>query len=107
MRLAWAVPVAERPGAPYTSVVVADAPRGLRLRDNRCGFRVLVVLGGLYGNTRYKACESNEADRHHVIAARPLVHRKGYADSRDQQRHQDDHGCRFICALSHVWQTSR
>ena len=31
------------------------------------------------------------------------MHRKGHADSGDQQRHQDDHGfglCRFICAPS-------
>jgi hypothetical protein len=27
-----------------------------------------------------------------VVAAPPLVYCKGYACSRDQQRHQDDHG---------------
>jgi len=27
---------------------VADAPRGSRLPEDLCGFRILVVLGGLY-----------------------------------------------------------
>jgi hypothetical protein len=81
-------------------VVVADAARGLRLSDNRCGFRVLVVLRGFYRNARNQTCESNETDCYQVIAAPPLMHRKGHGGSRDQQRHQDDHGCRFICARS-------
>jgi len=63
------------------------SPRGLRLLQNLCGFRVLVGLGGLYGNARNKTCESNEADRYQVIAAPPLVYRKGHAGPRDQQRH--------------------
>src|SRR6516164_5513517 len=76
---------------------------GLRLLENLCGFRALVVLRGFYGNARHKACESNKADRYHVMAAPPLMHRKGHAGSGDQQRHQDDHGfgrCRFTCAPS-------
>ena len=56
-----------------------------------CGFRILVVLCGFYGNARHKACESNEADCYQMIAAPPLMHRKGHAGSGDQQRHQDDH----------------
>ena len=28
------------------------------------------------------------------------MHRKGHAGTRDQQRHQDNHGCCFICAPS-------
>jgi len=41
--------------------------------------------------------------RYHVMAAPPVMHRKGHAGSGDQQRHQDDHGfgrCRFTCAPS-------
>src|SRR5215470_1372714 len=63
----------------------------------------LVVLCGFYGNARHKACESNKADRYHVMAAPPLMHCKAHAGSGDQQRHQDDHGfgrCRFTCAPS-------
>ena len=69
---------------------------------NFFGLRILVVLCGFYGNARHKPCESNEADRYRVMAAPPLVHRKGHASSRAQQRHQDDHGfgrCRFTCAV--------
>src|SRR5262249_24381242 len=76
---------------------------GLWLPENLCGFRLLVVLGGFYGNARNQTCESNKADRYQVIAAPPLMHRKGHAGSRDQQRHQDDHDigrCRFIFAPS-------
>src|SRR5215469_11225743 len=68
-----------------------------------CGFRILVVLCGFYGNARHKACESNEGDCYQMIAAPPLMHRKGHAGSGDQQRHQDDHGFgrwRFTCAPS-------
>jgi hypothetical protein len=72
----------------------------LRLPENLCGFRILVVLRGFYGNARNKACKSNEADRYQMIATPPLMHRKGHAGPRDQQRHQDDHGCCFICAPS-------
>jgi hypothetical protein len=72
-----------------------------RLRPkNLCGFRIVVVLCGFYGNTGHKPCESNETDRYHVMAAPPLMHRKGHAGPHDQQRHQDNHGCCFICALS-------
>jgi hypothetical protein len=73
------------------------------LPKNLCGFRILVVLGGLYSNARHKQCESDEANRYQVIAAPPLMHCEGHAGSRDQQRHQDDHGFgrrRFICAAS-------
>jgi hypothetical protein len=63
------------------------------LSVNFCGFRILVVLCGFYGNARHKPCESNEADRYRVMAAPPLVHRKGHPSSRGQQRHQDHHGC--------------
>ena len=56
-----------------------------------CGFRILVVLGDLYGNARHNQCKSNEADRHDVMAVPPLMHRKGHAGPRDQQRHQGDH----------------
>ena len=63
----------------------------LRLLENLCGFRILVVLRGFYGNARNKACESNEADRYQMVAAPPLMHRKGHAGPRDQQRHQNDH----------------
>jgi hypothetical protein len=76
---------------------------GLGLPENLCGFRLLVVLGVFYGNARNQTCESNKADRRHVVAAPPLVYRKGHACSRDQQRHQDDHRfgrCRFTCAPS-------
>jgi hypothetical protein len=69
---------------------------GLWLSYNLCGFRILVVLGGFYGSARDQACESNKADRHHVVAAPPLMHGKGHAGSRDQQCHQDDHA---ICEL--------
>jgi hypothetical protein len=55
-------------------------------------FRILVVLTGFYGNARHQQCESDEADRNQVMAAPPLVHRKGHAGPRDQQCHQDDHG---------------
>ena len=81
--------------------MVADAPRGLEglIRARRpmaavdlCGFRIVVVLGGFYSNARRKACESNKADRYHVMAAPPLMHRKGHAGSGEQQRHEDDHG---------------
>ena len=74
-----------------------------RLPKTLWGFRILVVLGGLYSNARHKACESNEADRYRVMAAPPLVCRKDHAGSGDQQRHKDDHGfgrCRFTCAPS-------
>jgi len=60
----------------------------------------VVSLGGFYSNASYNQCES-EANRHHVVAAPPLIHRKGHAGSRNQQHHQDDHGfgrCRFIYA---------
>ena len=70
------------------------------MSKNLRGFPILIVLCGFYGNTGHKPCESNKTDRYHVMAAPPLVHRKGHACSRDQQRHQDDHGCRFICARS-------
>jgi hypothetical protein len=46
-------------------------------------FPILVVLCGFYGNTGHKPCESNETDRYHVMAAPPLVHRKGHAESGD------------------------
>src|SRR6516164_7042194 len=68
-----------------------------------CGFGILVVLCGFYDSARHKACESNEADRYHVMAAPPPMYRKSHAGPRDQQRHQDDHGfgrCRFTCAPS-------
>jgi len=68
----------------------------LRLPENLCGFRILVVLRGFYGNARNKACESNEADRYQMVAAPPLMHRKGHAGPRDQQRHQNVHA---ICEL--------
>jgi len=72
------------PKSAYTFLVVADVPRGLRLLpENLCGFRIVVVLCGFYGNTRHKPCESNETDRYHVMAAPPLVHRKGHAESGD------------------------
>jgi hypothetical protein len=67
---------------------------------NLCGFRILVVFRGFYGNARNKACESNEADGYQMVAAPPLMHRKGHAGPRDQQRHQNDHGCCFVCAPS-------
>ena len=67
--------------------------RHLWLSENLSGFRILIVLRGFYGNARNKACESNEADRYQVVAAPPLMHRKGHAGPRDQQRRQDDHGC--------------
>ena len=70
--------------------------RHLWLSENLCSFRVLVVLRGFYGNARNKARESNEADRYQMIAAPPLMHRKGHARPRDQQCHQDDHA---ICEL--------
>ena len=59
--------------------------RRLRLPENLCGFRILVVFRGFYGNARNKACESNEADRYQMVAAPPLMHRKGHAGPRDQQ----------------------
>ena len=68
----------------------------LWLSENLCGFRILVVLRGFYGNARNKACESDEADRYQMIAAPPLMHRKGHAGPRDQQCHEDDHA---ICEL--------
>ena len=61
----------------------------LRLPKNLCGFRILVVLRGFYGNARNKACESNEADRYQMVAAPPLI--KGHAGPRDQKCHQNDH----------------
>jgi hypothetical protein len=98
-------------------VVVADAPcrmigtqrdraRPVRVRaprrsalwlpDKACGFRILVVLTGFYGNARNQQCESKEADRYHVMITPPLVHGKGHAGPRDEQCHQDDHG---ICEV--------
>jgi len=62
------------------------ARNGYGCRRNLCGLRIVVVLGGFYGNARHKPCESNGADRYHVMAAPPLVHRKGHACSRGQQR---------------------
>jgi hypothetical protein len=56
----------------------------LWLLENLCGFRVLVVLGGLYGSACNQACESNKADGHHMMATPPLMHRKGHAGPRDQ-----------------------
>jgi len=56
----------------------------LWLLENLCGFRVLVVLGGLYGSARNQACESNKADGHHVMATPPLMYRKGHAYPGDQ-----------------------
>ena len=56
----------------------------LWLLENLCGFRVLVVLGGLYGSARNQACESNKADGHHVMATPPLMYRKGPAYPGDQ-----------------------
>jgi hypothetical protein len=70
----------------------------LWLPENLCGFPILVALCGFYGNSRHNQCKSNEADCHRMMAAPPLMHRKGHAGSCDQQRHQDDHGfwrCRF------------
>jgi hypothetical protein len=60
----------------------------LWLSENLCGFRILILLHGFYGNARHKPCESNEADRYQVIAAPPLMHRKGHAGSRDQRCYQ-------------------
>ena len=68
----------------------------LWLSENLCGFRILVLLRGFYGNARHKPYESNEADRYQVIAAPPLMHRKGHASSGDQQCHHDDHA---ICEM--------
>ena len=45
------------------------------LPENLCGFRIMVVLGGFYGNARNQTCEGNKADRQHVVAAPPLVYR--------------------------------
>jgi hypothetical protein len=42
-------------------------------------------------NARNQTCESNEADRYQMVAPPPLMHRKGHAGPRDQQRHQNDH----------------
>jgi len=55
----------------------ANASRTLWLSENLCGFRILVVLRGFYGNARNNACE-------------------GHAGPHDQQCHQDDHA---ICEL--------
>jgi len=63
----------------------------LRLPQNLCGFRILIVLSRFYGNARNKAGESNEADRYQMVAAPPLMHREGHAGPRGQQRHQNDH----------------
>jgi len=52
---------------------------GLRLPQNYCGFGILVVLGGLNGNACHDQCESDEANRHHVLAKPPLMHRKTHA----------------------------
>ena len=71
---------------------------GLQLPQDLYGFVVLVVLRGLHGSARHNQCESDEGNRHDVIAAPPLLHRKGHAGSRDQQRRRGDHGCRFTCA---------
>ena len=49
--------------------LASSARRSLWLPENRCGFRVLVVLRCFYGDARNKACESNEADRYQMIAA--------------------------------------
>ena len=73
---------------------------GLRLPQNYCGFGIRVLLRGLHGNARHNQCESDEGNRHDVIAAPPLLHRKGHTRSCDQQRRKDDHGCRFTCAPS-------
>jgi len=96
------LPGAERPKcpAPEQTFGAFKLVRRLRLPENLCGFRILVVFRGFYGNARNKACESNEADRYQMVAAPPLMHRKGHAGPHDQQRHQDNHGCCFICALS-------
>src|SRR5262249_4248284 len=63
----------------------------LWLSENLCCFRILALLRGFYDNARHNQCESDEANRHDLIAAPPLMHRKAHAGSRDQQRHQDDH----------------
>jgi hypothetical protein len=96
--LAQSMPGVERPKCPAPEQMFGafKLVGRLRLPENLCGFRVLVVLGGLYGNARHKTCESNETDCHHVVAAPPLMHRKGHGGSRDQQRHQNDHA---ICEL--------
>ena len=54
--------------------------------ENLRGFRILVVLRGLYGNARHNQCKSNQADRYHVLAVPPLMHRKAHAGPGNQQR---------------------
>src|SRR6516165_4167172 len=67
----------------------------LRLPENLCGFRILVVLRGFYGNARNKACESNEADRYHAMAAphRAIAERghapEGVAHEVEQTKRRD------------------
>src|SRR6516165_12217231 len=82
---------------PFSSIQVSRTPAAagepLWLPHSGCSSR-------LYGNARNKACESNEADRYQMVAAPPLMHRKGHAGPHDQQRHQDNHGYCFICAPS-------
>jgi len=94
--LAQSMPGAERPKcpAPEQTFGAFKLVGRLRLPENLCGFRILVR--GFYGNAGNKACESNEADRYQMVAAPPLMHRKGHAGPRDQQRHQNDHA---ICEL--------
>ena len=79
MRLAGRCRWTERPKcpAPENKFGAFKLVGRLRLPENLCGFRILVVLRGFYGNARNKACESNEADRYQMIAAPPLMHRKG------------------------------
>jgi len=80
------MPGAERPKcpAPEQAFGAFKLVGRLRLPENLCGFRILVVLRGFYGNARNKACESNEADRCQMVAALPLMHREGHAGPRDQ-----------------------
>src|SRR5215472_2873079 len=80
------LPGAERPKcpAPEQTFGAFKLVGRLRLPENLCGFRVLVVLGGLYGSARNQACESNKADGHHVMATPPLMYRKGHAYPGDQ-----------------------
>src|SRR6516165_570662 len=82
---------------PFSSIQVSRTPAAagepLWLPHSGCSSRLL-------WHARNKACESNEADRYQMVAAPPLMHRKGHAGPRDQQRHQNDHGCCFICAPS-------
>jgi hypothetical protein len=50
---------------------ITSSARTGKMPESLCGFRVLVVLRGFYGNARNKACESNETYRYQMIAAPP------------------------------------